>query len=238
MNSSDIWYGTLKTVLKIPGAKVDRRIFLTKVLSKQCDEEQVIKAIETSPRKADIERSIISKIAKKCVNEHKLKSTFLSTISGMPGGMIGIGSIPADLIQFYWHIIVISQELAYLYGWPDLLEGKDEIDDTVLQKLTVFIGVMLGIDSAKKGLGTFIGVTSKQGLASARKFLNSSIVKIIEEIAKRLGYNLGTKRITRILGIMIPIVGGGICGLTTFITIGHMGENLRAHLQDLPFANE
>lgn len=62
----------------------------------------------------------------------------------MPGGMIGIGSIPADLIQFYWHIIVISQELAYLYGWPDLLEGKDEIDDTVLQKLTVFIGVMLG----------------------------------------------------------------------------------------------
>ena len=34
-------------------------------------------------------------------------------------------TIPADLAQDFWHAIVLSQKLAYLYGWPDLLEDGE-----------------------------------------------------------------------------------------------------------------
>ena len=39
-----------------------------------------------------------------------------------------VGTVPADLAQFYWHTLVLAQKLAYLYGWPDLSD-KGEVDE-------------------------------------------------------------------------------------------------------------
>ena len=58
-------------------------------------------------------------------------------------------TIPADLVQFYWHAIVLSQKLAYLYGWPDLLK-EDEADEETKAKITLLIGVMMGAQVANK----------------------------------------------------------------------------------------
>ena len=53
------------------------------------------------------------------------------------------GQSPADMVQFYWHALVMAQKLAYLYGWPDLLE-KGEVDDQTEIYLTLLVGGNVG----------------------------------------------------------------------------------------------
>ncbi|HPZ09367.1 MAG TPA: hypothetical protein PL110_14755 [Candidatus Eremiobacteraeota bacterium] len=235
--ATKLWYKTLEIILKLPGAKVEREKFLRKEFLKSgCSEEQIESVISSTPVKAGISEFLIEDISRSCIRSHQLKATMTSTITGLPGGFLGIGTIPADLIQFYWHIIVLIQKLAYLHGWPDIMENKEEIDHDILARFTLFIGVMMGMNSAKKGLGIMTQIYTKNTLSTVRRFLNSSIAKIIEKIALRLGIKLGRERISKTIGVIIPVVGGTISGITTFNAIGSMGENLRSHLSRLPFA--
>jgi len=232
---TDFWYRTMEIIFKLPGAKIDREKFLREVLTKGgATQEQVNNAIETTPAKAGISKLLIEDISNSCIRSHKIKATLTSTAAGFPGGLAGIGAIPADFIQFYWHIIVLIQKLAYLHGWPDLMAG--EIDREVISRFTMFIGVMLGLGSAKKGVALMTEVYTKSALTTAKKFLDSSIAKIIEQILLRLGIKIGRERISKTIGIAIPVIGGAIFGITTYNTFGTMGENLREHLSKLPFA--
>lgn len=231
----NFWYRSIEVIFKLPGAKVDRENFLREVLTKGgATEVQVSNAIETTPAKAGISKLLIEDISNSCIRSHKIKATLTSTAAGLPGGLLGIGAIPADFIQFYWHIIVLIQKLSYLHGWPDLME--EEIDRDIVSKFTLFIGVMLGMGSAKKGVALMTEIYTKSALSTAKKFLDSSIAKIIEQILIRLGINIGRERISKTIGIAIPVIGGAIFGITTYNTFGTMGENLREHLSKLPFA--
>lgn len=55
-----------------------------------------------------------------------------------------LGTVPADMVQNFAHMIRVAQKLAYLYSWPDLFSSDgDEMDDATKGVLTLFIGVML-----------------------------------------------------------------------------------------------
>ena len=71
-----------------------------------------------------------------------------------------LGTIPADLMQYYAHALRIMQKLAYLYGWRDLLADVDE-DDEMLGVLAVFFGVMLGVGGAAQSLTAFARIAAK-----------------------------------------------------------------------------
>jgi len=236
-NMMNFWYRSMEVIFKLPGAKVERENFLRQILTKWgATQEQVNNAIETTPAKAGISKLLIEDISNSCIRSHKLKATLASTAAGLPGGLLGIGAIPADFVQFYWHIIVLIQKLAYLHGWPDLMDGKDEIDRDIISKFTLFIGVMLGMGSAKKGVALMTEIYTKSALSTVKKFLDSSIAKIIEQILLRLGINIGREKISKTIGIAIPVIGGAIFGISTYNAFGTMGKNLRDHLSKLPFA--
>src|SRR5438132_14071161 len=153
--TEDVWNSVLRTALLLPGAKVDRKAFLQRALSKQVTETVLQYAIDTSPAKAGVSKNTIRRIATANIKWHRAGVSTLSFASGLPGGWWIAGTVPADLTQFFWHSLVILQKLAYLYGWPELFseDSELELEEETRLDLNVFVGAMLGAESAAKVLG-------------------------------------------------------------------------------------
>ncbi len=116
---------------KLPMVKIDRELFLRKELRDRYSQETVEKAIQYNPAYAGICVEDINKIAKSCITAETTKVTALSAAAGLPGGFIMIGTVPADLAQYFGHILRILQKLIYLYGWHDLsLDSKEMNEET------------------------------------------------------------------------------------------------------------
>lgn len=138
----------LQTSISVPLVHIDREDFLQRELKKYCTDDVIKAAIEYNPAYAGISADIINKIADSCINYETLKVSSISFASGLPGGFAIAATIPADLTQYYAHILRIMQKLTYLYGWQNLIGNKEQIDDETSQLLTLFTGVMFGVKGA------------------------------------------------------------------------------------------
>ena len=234
----EIWNRVLQTALNIPGARVNRAAFLKKELSPHVTEEQVKIAIESRPSLAKIPKETIKKISRSCINWHTAQAATLSFVAGIPGGWAMAGTIPADLSQLYWHVIVLVQKLAYLYGWPEFAE-EGQVDDQTLMEITLFIGVMSGVKGASKAIAT---LAQKLSLQVVKRLPRQALTKyaiynIAKQVAKWLGISLTKKTFSQAIAKSIPVLGGFISGTITIFTIKPMSRRLRRHLSKLPLAN-
>jgi len=236
----DICNSVLRTALLLPGVKVDRKAFLRRALSKHVTEKVLQSAIDTSPAKAGVSKNTIRRIATASIKWHRRGVSALSFASGLPGGWWIAGTVPADLTQSFWHVLVILQKLAYLYGWPELFseDSELELDDETLLILTVFVGAMLGAESAAKVLGDIAERTAAQVLKRLpRETLTKwGLYHLAREVAKRIGIKLTEDSFARYLLRIVPILGGIISGTVTWISFSLMTSRLAAHLESLPFA--
>src|SRR6266446_7606351 len=234
----DVWNSVLRAALALPGAKVDRKAFLRRALSKHVTEKVLQSAIDISPAKAGVSKDTIRRIATASIRWHRTGVSALSFASGVPGGWWIAGTVPADLTQFFWHSLVILQKLAYLYGWPELFSEDSELDDETLLILTVFVGVMLGAESAAKVLGEIAERATAQVLKRLpRETLTKwGLYRLAREVAKRIGIKLAEDSFARYLSRIVPILGGIISGTVTWISFSLMTSRLAAHLESLPLA--
>jgi uncharacterized membrane protein len=163
----------------------------------------------------------------------------VSFATGLPGGWWVAGTVPADLTQFFWHVLVILQKLAYLYGWPELLSEDGELDDETLLILTVFIGVMFGAESAGKILSDLAERVAAQVLKRLpRETLTKwGLYRLAREIAKWIGIKLTKESFARVLSKLVPILGGLISGTITWIAFTLMTNRLAIHLESLALAS-
>ncbi|MEG2810014.1 MAG: hypothetical protein RR889_05120, partial [Akkermansia sp.] len=138
-NDICIWDRTLKAAMKVPLVKVNREEFLLKELGKYCNDENIGIAILHPP--TILSKKQIDAVAKDCIQYHLTVVCSVSALSGLPGCWFMMATLPADIVQFYYHILVLAQKLAYLYGFPDFSNEKGDFDDKSMQILTVFIGV-------------------------------------------------------------------------------------------------
>src|SRR5256886_8427504 len=234
----DVWNSVLRTALALPGVKVDRKAFLRRALSKHVTEKVLQSAIDTSPAKAGVSKNTIRRIATARIKWHRAGVSALSFASGLPGGWWIAGTVPADLTQFSWHVLVILQKLAYLYGWPELFTEDSELDEETLLILTVFVGAMLGAESAAKVLGDIAERAAAQVL---KRLPRETLTKwglngFAREVAKRIGIKLTEDSFARYLSRIVPILGGSISGTVTWISFSLMTSRLAAHLESLPLA--
>ncbi len=118
---------------KLPMVKIDRELFLRKELRGRFDAAVVEKAIEYCPAYAGIRVEEIDKIAKSCIKAETARVTAISAAAGIPGGLAMIGTVPADLAQYFGHILRILQELIYLYGWDDLQLDSSQMNEETKQ---------------------------------------------------------------------------------------------------------
>ena len=231
------WGRILEASLALPGAKVNRASFLESQLSNYCDEEQVSKAIQCRPALAGITSERIDELADSCIRWHVLQASGISFVAGLPGGLAMAAAIPVDIAQFYWHALVLAQKLAYLYGWPDLLE-KGEVDDQTKSELTLMVGVMMGAAAANQGLaelakrfaGQFAHRVPRQALTKTAYY------QIVKQVGRWIGISVTKRGFAGGVAKVVPVVGGIVSAGLTATMMWPMAKRLKNHLRKLRYA--
>lgn len=107
----------LAKVVRVPGVRVNRDEFLRQELRKlRMDDDAIARAIDSNPLLAGVDLTEIDRLAEEAISYETNKSAAISFVAGIPGGFAMLGTIPADLMQYYVHALRIMQKLAYLYG--------------------------------------------------------------------------------------------------------------------------
>lgn len=221
---------------KLPFVRIDRTEFLTKNLSKMCTLAQLQKAIMEGTLHADIPIEKLDKLAKDVINAETIKVTAISAAAGIPGGLAIAATIPADLAQFYGYVIRIAQELAYIYGWDEMFTGSSDLDADTESQLILFIGVMSGVEAAKKALTKLFGETAMKSVAkkvAAQALTKTWYYPIVKKIAAMLGQRMTKDIFAKGVGKAIPILGGAISGGLTLATFKPMAHKLQRHLSEM-----
>lgn len=238
-SSETKFFAVLKSAINLPGIKINRDEFLERELSKRFPRETVNLAIKENPAYAGITVDQIEEIAQACINSETTQVTVLSTAAGIPGGLAVLGSAPADVVQYFGHILRVLQKLVYLYGWTTLCDSRGDFDDETLNQLTLFIGVMFGVTAASNAVVKIASVTAtKVETTIANKALTKgTIYPIVRKVAGILGVNINKQLFAKYVGNVVPVIGGVVSGGLTYVTFKPSAMRLKKHLKKLPTAN-
>lgn len=237
--TSQVWNRLMGAALAVPGAKVNRTKFLSAQLSSHCGEEQVREAIASRPANAGVPPETIERLANGCIKLHLIKASAISFATGLPGGWAIAGSIPVDLVNFYGNAIILSQKLAYLYGWPDDFLHNDEGDDETKVWITMLIGAMLGASQANRAISEVARRSAKQVVRRLPRIALSKTVSypIVKQIARWIGVQVTKTTFARGVSRIIPIVGGVASATVTVFLMRRMAKRLITHLKGLRLAS-
>ena len=239
MNDNNIFEQVLATASTLPMVHIDRKKFLLKELIKFYPKEKVDIAIQNNPAYAGIDISTIDKIANSCINYETNKVSSISFAAGIPGGFAMAGTIPADITQYFAHILRILQKLIYLYGWEEILPEDGSIDDDTSNIITLFVGVMFGVNGAASTI-TKISASAAQKASkniAAKALTKGTLYPIVKKIAQALGVKMTKDIFARGVSKAIPIIGGIASGGLTYITYKPMAYKLKKHLATLKWCD-
>ncbi len=229
-NKGITWDSVMDVALRMPGVKVDRNTYLEKAFSPYGDVSEL-----ENKRPVDVfDIEIVSKTANDAIKAQTRTVTSISTLAGIPGGLAMAATIPADLAQYYYHVLVIAQKLCYIYGWPDLQDENGEIGEGARSILTIFVGVMLGAQAANKAVGE---IAKRFAGQVARRLPQQALTKgfiypIVKQVAKWIGVKMTKDIFAKSLSKAVPIIGGGVSGVITFATFKPMAKRLQKELYD------
>ncbi|MFD9609488.1 hypothetical protein ACWEPZ_31715 [Streptomyces sp. NPDC004288] len=221
---------------RLPGVRIDRDAYLRKALGRYCSEDEIRRAIEESPAAAGISLEVLDKAANDSIGYETAKASALSAAAGIPGLLLLPATMPADVAQYFGHMLRIVQKLAYLYSWPDLFAGDaDDLDDATKGMLTLFIGVMFGTQSANTAVGKIAGMMSKQAARKLpQKALTQGVVyPLVKKVAGYLGVQMTKQTFAKTVSKAIPVVGAVVSGGLTLATYLPMAKRLKKHLASL-----
>lgn len=227
--SVSLWNKVLSASVNMPFVKVDREAFLTKELSKFCTPMELMLALEGSPLSV-LSKKEIDKLANQCISYHLTMVCGTSALMGLPGGWWMAGTIPADITQFYGHILSLMQKLIYLYGWPALTNVNDQLDDESKNIMTLFVGVMMGNKMAIEALTKVMTYAGKQ---ASVKISETMMAHYAVKIAQWIGVNMTKEGFAKGVGKVLPLVGAPISATITYYTFRPMARRLKRHLDEL-----
>lgn len=235
--------GTFESVLKaassLPTVHINRDRFLYKELKRFCTEDQLKLAVANNPAYAGIPVETINKIAKGCINYETNQVSAISFAAGLPGGVAMFGTIPADIAQYFGHILRILQKLMYLYGWDEIFSSNGELDDETANFLTLFVGVMFGVNGAATTVTKISASAAQKASKSlAQKALTKgTIYPIIKKIAQSLGIKMTKEIFAKGVSKIIPVVGGFASGGLTYVTYRPCAVRLQKYLATLKWCD-
>lgn len=228
----------LKKVVRVPGVRINRDDFLRQELRERGVPEEVIRrAIDTSPAFAGVPLADLDRLAEQAISYETNKSAAMSFAAGIPGGFAMLGTVPADLMQYYVHAFRIMQKLAYLYGWRELLSDMDEVDDETIGVLAMFFGVMLGVGGAAQSLTTFarsVAMPAFQKQVTKQALTKTSWYPMMKHCLRFIGINVTKKSFAQGVSKVIPLIGGVVSGGMTFVSLQSQSTRLKGHLRELP----
>ena len=228
----------LKKLVRLRGVRISREDFLRQELRKlHLSDAEIERAIASDPVSAGISRKLLDKLASDAISFETKKSTALSFAAGIPGGLAMLGTVPADLTQYYVHSLRIMQKLAYLYGWREFLADLDDVDDETIAQMGLFFGVMLGVAGAAESLRDFARVIVAPAIEKriARKALmKTTWYPVVKKSLKVIGVSVTKQSMAKTMSKIVPLIGGVISGGMTFVSLQTQANRLKQHLRQLP----
>jgi hypothetical protein len=222
----------LTTAMKTPGVKINRSQFLRKELIKYCPESQIIQAIKYNPAKAGISREMINKISKSVIDFETTKVTGLSIAASLPGGIAAVGAAAADITSYFVFILRTLQELSYLYGFDEFDFSEDNVDAETMNFITIFLGVMFGVQGTSAALQKIANNLAKQVSKKLpqKALTKGTIYPVVKKIATKAGNKMTKQIFADSLASAIPIAGGLLSGGLTYATFKPACMKLRKNL--------
>jgi len=228
----------LKKLVRLRGVRISREDFLRQELRKlHLSDAEIECAIASNPLSAGVSRKSLDKLANDAISFETKKSTALSFAAGIPGGFAMLGTVPADLTQYYVHSLRIMQKLAYLYGWKEFLTDLDDVDDETIAQMGLFFGVMLGVAGAAESLRDFARVIVAPAIEKriARKALmKTTWYPVVKKSLKFIGVSVTKQSMAKTVSKIVPLIGGVISGGMTFVSLQTQANRLKQHLRQLP----
>lgn len=231
-NETLIWNRILAAVLKMPGVKVDRVAFLRKALKGYCSEQKLDLLQNVRPYTI-VSDKVIDAVATSQINRHTTLATTGSTLAGLPGGLAMAATLPGDLTQYYYHVVVLSQKLAYLYGFPDFCDEEGELSDEATDLFTIFMGSMMGVRVADQGINQLARgmARSAVGRLPRMAITKAAIYPVAMQVARMVGMKLTKEGFAKTVGRFIPIAGGVFSGTLTLFTFRPGARRLQKRLK-------
>lgn len=232
LNGSLLWNKILAAVMKMPGVKVDRVGFLRHALRPYCSSQKLDMLVSVRPYTIASDDDI-DRAANTCIKHHTALATAASTIAGLPGGLAMAATIPSDLTQYYFHVFVLAQKLAYLYGFPDFCDEEGEASDVASDLLTIFLGSMMGVKVADQGIGELAKGMARSAVGRLPRvaLTKAAIVPVATQVARLIGMKLSKDSFARSVGKFVPIAGGLFSGTLTLFTFRPGARRLQKRLK-------
>lgn len=217
--------------------KINRGDFLRSEIKRRFPEIDADFAVETTPAETGIAPEDLDRMAIDVIDLETKKCAGLSFLAGIPGGLAVVGTVPADLAQYFAHVMRIEQKLAYIYGWQTFLNEEDEVDDETVMKLVVLMGVMMQVGGAANAVTTFAANTARAGIEKAiqKQALTKTFwYNPMKKVLRYLGVNLTKQTFAKTASKVVPVIGGAISGGMTYMAYKPGAERLRRYLRSLP----
>jgi len=156
-------------------------------------------------------------------------------MDGLPGGLLILAMIPADVAQFYYNVIILAQKIAYIYVWPDL--SSDVTNDDLKLEIGLLMGVMMGNVGAITAIKELADALAKEIAERLPRvaLTKYAIYNTIKQIARRVGIKITKDSFAKGAAKVVPILGGLISGGLTLGLMTIMGNRLIKHLRENPF---
>jgi hypothetical protein len=231
----------LKKVIRLRGVRIDRAQFLRAELHKRgVGAAAIDRAVSENPAVAGILPGMLDEIAKNVIEFETVKSTALSFAAGLPGGFAMIGTVPADITQFYVHAFRVMQKIAYVYGWQSFLDDIDDLDDESLGILAAFLGIMMGVGGASVSVSLFAVQVARP--AVQKKIASVALTKTawylpMKQTLRVIGVQVTKQSFAKAVSKVVPVVGGVVSGGLTFVTLRIQSKRLMEHLREIPPPN-
>lgn len=229
----------LRQVMNIPGVKVDRKKFLRKELSPHNTEDIVNIAISKNPAYAGIEIESINKVADEVINYETNKVSSVSFLAGLPGGFAMAATIPGDVIQYFVHVVIIMQKLAYLYGFDDFELNDFSINDDTFNQIMIFLGVMSGVQGTNAGVKIVADAAAKKVLRSIpqKALTKGTIYPIVKKVTTSVGLKMTKDIFAKNISKVVPVVGGVVSGGITYAMFKPGCRKLQKSFKSLNLSN-
>lgn len=230
-------YELVRRAVSLTGVKVEREKFFRNELAKYSTNIDIERAIASTPIAAGMTAEQVDKAARAVIDFETKKCSAISFATGIPGGIALAGTVPADLVQYFAHVLRVEQKLAYLYGWQTFLDDNDEIDDETILELVVLMGVMLGVGTAATQLTRFAAEVAMPHVVKTveRKALTKTAwYPLMKKILGATGIKVTKNTFAKTAGKAVPVIGGVVSGGMTYASFKPSAERPRKHLRSLP----
>lgn len=212
-------------------------IWLPRLARALCPDIDANLAVETTPIAAGVSAGDVDKMARMVIDFETKKCAGLSFLAGMPGGLALVGTVPADLAQYFVHVMRVEQKLAYLYGWQTFLDDADEVDDETIMELVVLMGVMMQVGGAATCITKFAANVAQTGVAKTiqrQALTKTTFYPVMKSVLRVMGVKLTKEAFAKTVSKVVPVVGGAVSGGLTYASFKPGAERLRKYLRALP----